>query len=141
MKPIYSILIAISFLILSSCTFLNSYDNLNLKRQEILGSWTLSKESLKKIKKEKQKDKIIAYFQLNSDSTATVSFEDSIEKKMAGTWVWKAEKKLGNNNLGISLKSDVVIYVNGLFTLGLQLNEIDGKINLTAADYLFEKQR
>lgn len=140
MKTIPSILIAFSILILTSCTSSNSSDNSNLKREDVLGVWTLSKRSLEKIKKEKPDDKIITSFQLNADSTATASFDGSIDKKRAGTWVWKAEMKLGKNNFGISLKCDVVLYVNGLFKLGLDLNETAGKMNLNAADYSFQKQ-
>ncbi len=140
MKSINSILISLSILFLTSCLISSSSDNLDLNRKDVLGSWKISKESSKKINKEKTATERITYFQLNSDSTVTVSFGDSTEKKMTGTWVWKAEKRLGNDNFGFSLKTDVVIYVNNLFTLGLKLSKIDGKINLTAADYSFEKQ-
>ena len=141
MKLTYLFLIAFSILILTSCSVSSSSDNLNLKMQDVLGSWKLSKESSRIIKKEKQKaeNKVITSFHLNADSTATVSFGDSIEKKLDGTWVWKAEKKIGNNSFGFSLKTDVVIYTAG-HILGMQLNETDGKVNLTVGDYLFVKQ-
>ncbi len=141
MKLIHLFLIAFSVLILTSCSVSSSSDNLNLKMQDVLGSWKLSKESSKIIKKENQKaeNKVITSFQLRADSTATVFFGDSIEKKMDGTWVWKAEKKIGNNAFGFSLKSDVVIYTTG-HLLGLRLDETDGKVNLTVGDYLFVKQ-
>ncbi len=136
MKSITTILILLSILILTSCFVSNSSDNVGIKRQDILGSWKINKETAENEK--------ISYFQLNADSTVIVSFGDSMEKKMTGTWVWKAEKKIGNNNLGLSLKTDVVIYVNNnvnnSFILGLKLSEVDGKINLMTADYSFEKQ-
>ena len=144
MRSIHFLLIALSILILTSCFVSNSSNNDDIKRPDVLGSWKITKESSQKINNKTADNEKISYFQLNADSTVIVSFGDSMEKKMTGTWVWKAEKKLGNNNLGLSLKTDVVIYVNSsinnLFFLGLQLNKTDGKINLTTADYSFEKQ-
>lgn len=138
-KPFNQFLILISFLVLSSCLVSNSSNNSDTDVKEILGSWKITKESLQKIKSDDQKteDKTITSFNLNSDSTATVSFGTSEKKIMNGTWIWQAEKKLGNENFGLSIKSDVVIRVNGLYTLGLQLRE---KNNLCAGDYTFEKQ-
>lgn len=140
MKPIHSILIGLSILILTSCSVSISSGDLDVKRQDILGSWKISKGSLRMINNDTTKKKIITSFRLNADSTVIVSFGGSTKKKMTGTWAWKAEKELGNRNFGISVKSDVAVYVNGLFTLGLQISKMDGEIILSAADYTFEKQ-
>ena len=139
MKQQGTILLILSILILTSCFSPPSSSIINIERKDVLGSWNVTKKSLEGVKKQKDGHKIVTHFELNADSTTTVSFGNSSESRSNGKWVWKAEKELGNKNFGISLKSDVVIYVNGLFTLGLQLNEIDGKISLTAADYIFKR--
>ena len=100
----------------------------------------MSVESLKKIEKENPSALTIKTFQLNSDSTAVVSYANSAENQRSGKWAWKAGSKIGNDNFGISLTTDVAIYINGLEALGLQLNKTDGKMKLTVGDYLFEKQ-
>jgi hypothetical protein len=139
-KPFNQFIILISILILSSCLVSNRSDNSETDIKEVLGSWRITTESLKKIKSNDQKtdDKIITSFKLNSDSTATVSFGESEKNIMNGTWIWQAEKKLGNENFGLSLKSDVVIRVSGLYIFGLQLSEEN---NLLAGDYIFKKQK
>ncbi len=139
-RRINQILIVTSILIMTSCLVSTSSNNSSTDIQEVLGSWNITKSSLKKIKSENKEteDKIITSFKLNSDSTAIVYFGESEKKRMNGTWIWQAEKKLGNENFGVSIKSDVVIRVTG-YTLGLQLNEERGKNNLTARDYTFEK--
>ncbi|WP_159518068.1 hypothetical protein [Sunxiuqinia indica] len=139
-KPFNQLLILISILIFTSCLFFNGSDNSDTDIKEVLGSWRITKKSLKKMKNDDQKTdhKIITSFKLNSDSTATVFFGVFEKKIMNGTWIWQAEKKLGNENFGLSIKSDVVIRVNGLYTLGLQLREDN---NLFTRDYTFEKQK
>ncbi|MFB6319524.1 hypothetical protein [Saccharicrinis sp. FJH54] len=137
------LLIAISVLLLTSCLLSNSSGNSSTDIKEVLGSWNITKASLQKIKRDDKKtgDKMISSFTLNADSTAVVLFGESGNKKMEGTWIWQAEKKVGSKNFGLSLKSDVVIRVHGLYTLGLQLRKNGNKKNLVAGDYTFERQK
>ncbi len=128
MKSINSILAAISILLLTSCGFSNSSDKANIKRQDVLGSWTITAESKEKQDKNNSTGLTIKSFQLNSDSTAIVTYANSVETQRSGKWRWKAEKKLGNDSFGFSVNTDVVIYVNSRLALGLLLNKTDGKI-------------
>lgn len=143
MKSINSTFIIILILMLTACTFSSRSDLADLKRQDVLGVWKISNESSKQLKNGKAESEIITCCQLNDDSTVVVSFGDSMEKKMTGTWIWKAEKRLGNSELGLSLKSDVVIRVNTLSSvimLWMFVNKTDGVLKLTSNDYTFEKQ-
>ena len=128
MKPINSILAVVTILILTSCGFSNSSDKANINRQDVLGSWTITAESKEKQDKNNSTGLTIKSFQLNSDSTATVTYANSAETQRSGKWRWKAEKKLGNDSFGFSVNTDVVIYVNSRLALGLLLNKTDGKI-------------
>lgn len=141
-KTFNQFLILISALLITSCLISGSSNNSDTDINDVLGNWSITKGSLKMIKSDENKteDKIVSAFKLNSDSTATVIFGESERKTMNGTWTWQAEKQIGNKNLGLSLKSDVVIYVQGLYTLGLQLRQNGDKNKLIAGDYTFEKE-
>lgn len=134
-------LIFIAVLLMTSCSVSNNSNNQSIDVNEVLGSWHITKVSLRRVNSDdnKTEEKIITSFELNSDYTAIVSFGESKQKRRDGTWTWQAEKKLGNKNFGISVKSDVVVRVNGLYTLGLQIREEKEKMILTAGDYTFEK--
>ncbi|MCU4163775.1 hypothetical protein [Carboxylicivirga caseinilyticus] len=141
-KTFNQLLIFITVLTITSCLISGGSNNLNVEKNDVLGSWKITKRSLKKITSDEKRteDKIITSFILNSDSTAIITFGESDNKKMNGTWIWQAEKKMGNNNFGISISSDVVLNVNGLSALALQLEQKGEKNNLKAGDYTFEKQ-
>ncbi|MGQ7868363.1 hypothetical protein [Sunxiuqinia sp. sy24] len=109
----------------------------HIKRTNVLGSWLLSNEQLDKSKDEGQDSagQLVTRFKLNSDSTATVFASYLGERStIAGSWRWKADKKMGSKTFGLSLQSDVLIEVQGKVILGLRLKEIDGEISLMVGD-------
>ncbi len=109
MKSIRLIITSLTALILTSCFSSSNSENNNLSREEILGTWKLSVQSLKDIDLEKESSTITS-FQLNADSTAVFYLADSPDKKTEGTWTWDNEKKIGNEDFGISIENDVMIY-------------------------------
>ena len=119
----------------------------NVKKEDVFGYWKLSEESYKNILKEgfKPKNEIVTEFHLNADSTAVVSFGNSVEGQgKVSTWSWKVEKKLGSNGF-VVLNCDIVITTkkaeNSIYKLGLLLNKKYGKINLTGnSDCEYVKQ-
>ena len=66
MKSIKSIFILLAILLLTACS---SSNNIDVSREDVLGTWDLSTQSLKKIDLQKESSTITA-FQLNADSTA-----------------------------------------------------------------------
>ena len=135
MKPIHSILISLTALILTSCF---SSNDINVNREDVLGSWKLSVQSLKKIDVQKESNAITS-FHLNADSTATFYLVDSSDKKVEGTWTWNNEKKTTDDNFGVGIENNVMIYSENLI-FGLILRNINGGICLTMQDATYEKQ-
>jgi len=140
MKTItFNLLVLFSMFLTSCFTSANSEES-ELKRKDVLGTWTVSEQAYKNMAAENEDYDIITEFQLNTDSTATVFFGKSMEKKMDGRWRWKVEKKVGNNAVSFSMKSDVVININGQFLLAMQALEKEDKLKLIAKNYIFEKR-
>ena len=143
MKSIKSIFILLAILLLTACS---SSNNIDVSREDILGTWELSDQSLKKT--DLQKESITTTsFQLNADSTASFYLGDSPDRKVDGRWTWKNEKKIGSENFGVSIENDVMIYgkrkINDkdIWVLGLKLREgKNGEITLMAQNKIYEKQ-
>lgn len=143
MKSIKSIFILLAILLLTACS---SSNNIDVSREDVLGTWDLSTQSLKKIDLQKESSTITA-FQLNADSTALFTLGDSPDKKVDGRWTWKNEKRIGSENFGVSIENDVMIYgkrkINDkdIWVLGLKLRESkNGEITLIVQDKIYEKQ-
>ena len=85
MKQIGAILIIISAFFLSSCVTSNRTDN--IKRNEVLGSWQISKESTQqqKIRTIITGERIITEFVLKADSTVTIYYGKEVQE---GKWIW-----------------------------------------------------
>jgi len=115
-----------------SCTLSTSQKE--NKREDVLGVWEATKESLKK----QNQDKVFS-FQLNEDSTAIICPNDLTQEKSKGKWLWGFEKNLGNGNFGISFKSDVILDINSSHRLVLLLEKRAGNLYLSAGEYEFKK--
>lgn len=127
-----------SILVMASCTSPTSTDS--VKREHVVGVWQLAEKKIDDSARLKQDStgRLVTSFQLNSDSTATVVVYDrGDESNISGSWKWKAEKKMGNSTFGLSLKSDVVIEVQGKIILGLLLEKVDGEIRLTVGKDIY----
>jgi hypothetical protein len=143
MKSIKSIFILLAILLLTACS---SSNNIDVSREDILGTWELSDQSLKKT--DLQKESITTTsFQLNADSTASFYLGDSPDRKVDGRWTWKNEKRIGSENFGVSIENDVMIYGKrkihdkDIWVLGLKLREgKNGEITLMAQNKIYEKQ-
>jgi len=143
MKSIKSIFILLAILLLTACS---SSNNIDVSREDILGTWELSDQSLKKT--DLQKESITTTsFQLNADSTASFYLGDSPDRKVDGRWTWKNEKRIGSENFGVSIENDVMIYGKrkihdkDIWVLGLKLREgKNGEITLIVQDKIYEKQ-
>lgn len=140
MKTITFNLQILFLMFLTSCLTSANSDKSELKRNDVLGTWKVSEQAYKNMHTENEDYDIVTEFQLNTDSTATVFFGKSMEKRMDGKWRWKVEKKVGNNAVSFSIKSDVVININGQFLLAMQALEKEDKLKLIAKNYIFEKK-
>lgn len=140
MKTITSNLLIFISIFLTSCFSSASSDEAELKRKDVLGTWKVSEEVYKNMAAENEDDDIITEFQLNTDSTVTVFFGKTMQKKMAGKWRWKVEKKVGNDAVSFSMKSDIVININDQFLLAMQVLEKEDTLKLIARNYIFEKK-
>jgi hypothetical protein len=134
MKRLNLLLFSFFISIMISCTGTSNTDN--VKKEDVLGYWKLSKESYNNFLKKglETKNEIVTEFHLNADLTAVVSFGNSIEGRgKVGKWSWKVEEKLGSNDF-VNLNFDILITSqkteNSIYKLGLLLNKKDGKINL-----------
>ena len=137
MKSIKSIFILLAIFLLTACS---SSNNIDVSREDILGTWDLSTQSLKKIDLQKESSTITS-FQLNADSTATFNLGDSSERRVDGRWTWKNEKRIGTEDFGVSLENDVMIYGKRMWVLGLVLREDKNeKITLIVQDKIYEKR-
>lgn len=137
MKSIKSIFILLAILLLTACS---SSNNIDVSREDVLGSWELSSQSLKKLDLQKESSTITS-FQLNADSTASFTMGDSSDRKVDGRWTWKNEKRIGSENFGVSIENDVMIYGKKMWALGLVLREDrNGEITLIVQDKIYEKQ-
>ncbi len=137
MKSIKSIFILLAILLLTACS---SSNNIDVSREDVLGTWDLSTQSLKKIDLQKESSTITS-FQLNADSTATFNLGDSSERRVDGRWTWKNEKRIGTEDFGVSLENDVMIYGKRMWVLGLVLREDKNeKITLIVQDKIYEKR-
>lgn len=143
MKSIQTIFISLAILLFTACF---SSNNIDVSREDVLGSWDLSTQSLKKIDIQKETSTITS-FQLNGDSTATFTLGDSSDRKVDGRWTWKNEKRIGSENFGVSIENDVMIYGKkmiydkDMWVLGLILREDkNGELILTVQDKIYEKQ-
>ena len=137
MKPNNVFFLILSLFSATGCITSNNNTN-QIKIEDILGSWTLTDESLEQLSSETPATLFITGFHLNADSTATVSFGKSSEK--AGYWIWKAEKKTGNNTFGVSIESDVLIKADGIPYSSLRLSNEQGKIFLRSNDFVYKKK-
>ena len=104
------------------------------KREDVLGVWEATKESLKN-----QKENKVFSFQLNEDSTANICRDGLTQEKSKRRWLWNVEKRFGGSKFGISFGVDVLLKVSDNFFLGLYLKEKAGKLYLTAGEYEFKK--
>jgi hypothetical protein len=142
MKKNQLLLIVILAVTVASCMMSGSSGETDANRKDVVGSWQIAGKSYETIK-DKNEDKetqTVLSFQLKADSTGIMVYEMNNRKnEIPITWTWKAEKKLGSENFGVSMKSDVVIHGGGFTMLGLMVSEKAGKLNLKASDYLFEK--
>lgn len=132
MKYFKTAALVFSILVMASCTSPTSTDS--VKRDHVVGAWQLAEKEKddSAIQKQDSTGRLVTSFKLNSDSTATVVVYDwGAKSDISGNWKWKAEKKMGNSTFGLSLKSDVVIEVQGKIILGLLLEKVDGEIRLT----------
>ena len=130
MKKTFAFLTFVCMLSTLSCT----PPNREHTRGDVLGLWKATKTSLKK----QNQNKILS-FQLNEDSTATISRNDITQEEKKGTWLWNIEKKIGKNNFGINFYSDVRLNVDyDLIVLFLLEDRSDG-LYLIAGDYEFKK--
>ena len=137
MKSIKSIFILLAIFLITACS---SSNNIDVSREDILGTWDLSTQSLKKIDLQKESSTITS-FQLNADSTATFNLGDSSERRVDGRWTWKNEKRIGTEDFGVSLENDVMIYGKRMWVLGLVLREDKNeKITLIVQDKIYEKR-
>ena len=137
MESIKSIFILLAIFLLTACS---SSNNIDVSREDILGTWDLSTQSLKKIDLQKESSTITS-FQLNADSTATFNLGDSSERRVDGRWTWKNEKRIGTEDFGVSLENDVMIYGKRMWVLGLVLREDKNeKITLIVQDKIYEKR-
>ena len=116
-----------------SCTLSTSQKE--NKREDVLGVWEATKESLKK----QNQDKVFS-FELNADSTVIICRDGLTQEKSKGKWLWNFEKKLGNSKLGISFKSDVIFDIDSSHRLGLLLEKRAGNLYLSAEEYEFKKK-
>lgn len=134
-----TVILAVAF---ASCMISGSSGESDANRKDVVGNWQITGKSYEttKDKNEEKETQIVLSFQLNADSTGIMVYEMKNRKnEIPVTWSWKAEKRLGSENFGVSMKSDVVIRGGGFTMLGLMLSEKEGKLNLKASDYLFEK--
>ena len=137
MKSIKSIFILLAIFLITACS---SSNNIDVSREDILGTWDLSTQSLKKIDLQKESSTITS-FQLNADSTATFNLGDSSERRVDGRWTWKNEKRIGTEDFGVSLENDVMIYGKRMWVLGLVLRkDKNEKITLIVQDKIYEKR-
>ena len=137
MESIKSIFILLAIFLLTACS---SSNNIDVSREDVLGTWDLSTQSLKKIDLQKESSTITS-FQLNADSTATFNLGDSSERRVDGRWTWKNEKRIGTEDFGVSLENDVMIYGKRMWVLGLVLREDKNeKITLIVQDKIYEKR-
>jgi hypothetical protein len=137
MKSIKSIFILLAIFLITACS---SSNNIDVSREDVLGTWDLSTQSLKKIDLQKESSTITS-FQLNADSTATFNLGDSSERRVDGRWTWKNEKRIGTEDFGVSLENDVMIYGKRMWVLGLVLREDKNeKITLIVQDKIYEKR-
>ena len=137
MKSIKSIFILLAIFLITACS---SSNNIDVSREDVLGTWDLSTQSLKKIDLQKESSTITS-FQLNADSTATFNLGDSSERRVDGRWTWKNEKRIGTEDFGVSLENDVMIYGKRMWVLGLVLRkDKNEKITLIVQDKIYEKR-
>ncbi|SHJ84898.1 hypothetical protein SAMN05444280_13426 [Tangfeifania diversioriginum] len=142
MKKNQLLLIVILAVTVASCMMSGSSGESDANRKDVVGSWQIAGKSYETIKdkNEEKETQTVLSFQLKADSTGTMVYEMKNRKnEIPITWTWKAEKKLGSENFGVSMKSDVVIRGGGFTMLGLMIEENAGKLNLKSSDYLFEK--
>lgn len=137
MKPNNVLVLILSLFLATGCITSNNNTN-QIKIEDILGSWTLTDESLEQLSTETPATLFITGFYLKADSTATILFGKSSEK--AGYWIWKAKKKKGNNTFGISIESDVLIKADGIPYSSLRLSNEQGKIRLHSNDFIYKKK-
>jgi len=109
MKQLGTILIIISAFFLSSCVTSNRTDN--IKRNEVLGSWQISKESTQqqKIRTIITGDGIITEFVLKADSTVTIYYGKEVQE---GKWIWDKYVPLSKNSSDVTIwhsAGDVVL--------------------------------
>ncbi len=127
--------------LLNSCSSNTNSNDSELKRTDVLGTWTVASQSYEKLAEEKNEDKIVSKIQLNSDSTVTVFFGKRMEKETKGKWRWKVEKTVGNDTISFSMESDVVITIGRHTLLAMQAIENKGRLKLIARNYIFEKKK
>jgi len=142
MKNVQVLLSIVIVFAVTSCMMSGSSDENESDRNVVLGNWEITRESYvtNKNKNREVDARFVVAFQLNTDSTATVIYEINNQRnEVPATWIWKAEKKIGNENFGLSLNSDVVIHAGRFPILGLILNQKKDELSLSASDYLFEK--
>jgi hypothetical protein len=138
MKIIRTNLIVLSVLLFASCIITSNSDHSKYTRQDVVGSWEITKSSLKKLKKEKEEFDIVTSFKLKSDSTYTVVWGVSKPIERSGSWDWKPEKRVGTEKIGFNVRSDV-LFVSGHQILGFLIHENDGEMYLNANQYVFKK--
>lgn len=138
---------------MASCNQTNSTKGIvsrtnDIKRDRVIGSWDLAEKLSQNIKNAefKSENEKILGFTLNADSSAAIILNNSSENlEKSGTWTWKEEKNIGNNNFGFSLKQDLIITFeetkNNRYILALQPSEIQGKLLLASGSKsVYEKR-
>jgi len=151
MKQLGTILIIISAYLLSSCVATNRTDN--IKRNEVLGSWLISKESTLQQNNRTiiTGDRIITEFKLKADSTVTIYYGKEVQE---GRWIWDEETPLDKKSSDVTISysaGDVVLLSKDndgkTSKFGLNLENRNGKINFKSLgtstdidDLTYEKQ-
>jgi len=151
MKQLGTILIIISAFYLSSCFTSNRTDN--IKRNEVLGSWQISKESTLQQNNRTifTGDRIITEFKLKADSTVTIYFGKEVQE---GKWIWDKDVLLAkvSSDVAITYRAGDVVLISKdkdgkTSELGLNLESRNGKISFKSLggssdldDFTYEKQ-
>ena len=151
MKQLGTILIIISAFFLSSCVPSNRTDN--IKRNEVLGSWQISKESTLQQNNRTifTGDRIITEFKLKADSTVTIYFGKEVQE---GKWIWDKDVLLAkvSSDVAITYRAGDVVLISKdkdgkTSELGLNLESRNGKISFKSLggssdldDFTYEKQ-
>ena len=143
MKLINIILFSLAVLMFTSCIMDSDTDKTDiapLVRADMIGCWRTTIESIREVLKEKPANEIITSFRTYSDSTVVIYYQVAMNQEIVeGTWKWEGAKKSGNGILSDNTSNSIVIMSPG-FDLAMMPVNTNGKLTLTANNYLFEKQ-